>query len=73
LRASRPSPPARRGTILYQHPGRDEWHLSKRPFDPADGRCFVGIATAGGPVPTGARPRADRRAGLAGLHQRSVG
>jgi hypothetical protein len=42
---------------LFRHPGRDEWHLSHEPFDPAAtfSPWVAAFPAAGGPVPTGAR------------------
>ena len=40
---------------LFRHPGRDEWYLDTKPFDPAMDACAAKISAAGGPVPTGAR------------------
>jgi hypothetical protein len=40
---------------LRHHSGRDKWHLSSRPFDPASTNCVASIPAAAGPVPTGAR------------------
>ena len=43
------------GQHLFRHPEDDKWHLSFKPFDPADPFCVASISAAGGPVPTGAR------------------
>jgi hypothetical protein len=40
---------------LFRHPEFDDWHLSPKPFHPADYTCAAWISAAGGPVPTGAR------------------
>ena len=46
----------RKGQHLFWHPEEDEWHLSPKPFDPAEDGCTAYIAARrGGPVPSGAR------------------
>jgi hypothetical protein len=40
---------------LFHHPGLDQWHLHRWPFDRAVTVCWAYIRAASGPVPTGAQ------------------